>query len=828
MIRSISGVAKKILAANKMVFLSTILSIAISVALIVSMFSMAQNAENTIKDGFTKLYGTVDIFASYDQSQPFLSEVIDEIKELSTIHEIAGFIVGHLAIEQEGNGTYSVGIDNSELAKTRYKYAKDIKKGEIALNQGLLKAMNKKIGDKVMVEQREFVISEVIDDVSQSTDMPDVALIHIESYRDLLKEPVPATHVLVDVADKQSVLQVAEEIKRIDPNIQLDLLEENEEIQANMSSLKAFMIVLSIIIVLMCSLFVLSNFQIFLYNYRKQFALFRAIGAGAKQSFTLVFYQCTVMNVIGVSLGLLLSYFSNTFFQERIGQIFFDASSSMPFSLSFSATVGISAFLIIEIFMLLPAIRSSKIMPLSIVEENEKLDGSSKTKYIGYGAMILSCILFVMGYIKTYQGGTGVSFGIFSSALFILSVYMVFPFTIQNILKRFIPAARVFGRKNAVVAIKNLLPQVSKSTVIMMAISTMIVITLFGGSFYHTILKSNEEYLKKEYALDLVVTTRETSTLNLDEEFRAALSRLDSIESSVAFSNMNYLYYKSGEEQKDVDFVYIDIESMVKEGMLPQGAMELRGDVIINQTFADLYNLSVNDIIEVKGSEDSTDPTDQVDTQKGFQQKRIGMIVDELPYPGNYTGEMVWLDWADSAFQNEFTGLNKSYISTNDLEQTVNELEQLKRTYPQIKWSTLEEALSYSDEMMAQRWQLFIIVILSILGSLIFGGVNMLMNNILSKRKEYAILRTFQVEKKDLIVIILTQVLVYNFIGILLGTAVGTVMTHIIMLTENNRFANIDFSLMGWITLIIICVSILVFVPVGISLSKKKIAKEIR
>ena len=184
MIRSISGVARKILAANKMSFLSTIISIAISVALIVSMFSLAHNAENTAKDEFTKLYGTVDIFAGYDRSQPFQNkDIIDQIDGLSSIQETGTFIVGHLFVDQGNDATYSVGVDNSELSKSRYKYEEDIEKGEVALNEGLLEALHKTIGDKIIIEQREFVISESFQDLSNRyADMPDMILTAIEIF----------------------------------------------------------------------------------------------------------------------------------------------------------------------------------------------------------------------------------------------------------------------------------------------------------------------------------------------------------------------------------------------------------------------------------------------------------------------------------------------------------------------------------------------------------------------------------------------------------------------------------------------------------------------
>ena len=40
----------------------------------------------------------------------------------------------------------------------------------------------------------------------------------------------------------------------------------------------------------------MSNFEVFLYKYKSQFAIMRSMGATTKQMFKVIFIQCSVIN----------------------------------------------------------------------------------------------------------------------------------------------------------------------------------------------------------------------------------------------------------------------------------------------------------------------------------------------------------------------------------------------------------------------------------------------------------------------------------------------------------------------------------------------------
>lgn len=830
MVNSIYGISKRIIKGNKAVVISSILSIVISVALIISMFSLTRNAGNILNDELRSLYGNMDIgvYYSQDKQKQLTSNLITKIENVDAVEEVARLIVGNLHIgegESQGLGTYSVGVDNSDLSKSRYKYKSNIKEGQIILNKGLADNLGVSIGDTVIVENRTFEVVEIMNDLNESANKLDIILVNINNFRELLVSPADSTHLMVDVKDSVKAIDVAKDLKKLDKDLVLDLFEEYDDIKANITSLNTFMIVLSVIVIIMCSLFVLSNFQIFLYGYRKQFALLRAIGGSSRQAFFIVLIQCTFINAIGIVLAILVSFLSNQFLQEWIGSFFFESFKQMDYSFPFALMIGAFAFIIIEIFMLIPSIKSSNIMPLSIVTENEKLDGASKTsKNIGILSLIASTILFIIGFIKAHIGVEGIFYGLFSSILLIIGCYLLFPFIIKRLLSYLIPVFKLIIGNIAVVAIKNVLPQVKKNAVIITAISTMTIITVFGATFFNTILKNDENYLRSQYALDLVVTVRDGFTSESNNELRKELSELKSIKNSVIVSNSNILYFKAGDKLEYINYVYMDFKKMIQEKMVSNFNYNSKNGIIVTREFADKYKLAIGDKIQVKGNEGNI-RISEVDKNTGFDKLKIETIVESLE---GYQGPMIAIDWSNTKYIDEFIEVEKAYISTGNIQETINELENLKGSYPQIKWSTLEQALNTSKDILYQRWGLFIIVILSILVTLVVGALNMLSSNIASKRKEYAILRTFNVDRKGLIFTLLTQVIVYNLIGIILGLLLGVSISNILTLCENNQFASISFQLTGVITGVIIGVSCIVFIPFGIYLGKRNIAEEIK
>ncbi|WP_445668995.1 FtsX-like permease family protein [Niallia sp. FSL K6-0212] len=106
------------------------------------------------------------------------------------------------------------------------------------------------------------------------------------------------------------------------------------------------------------------------------------------------------------------------------------------------------------------------------------------------------------------------------------------------------------------------------------------------------------------------------------------------------------------------------------------------------------------------------------------------------------------------------------------------------------------------------------------------GVFSTLGNNIYSKRKEFAILRTISIDRKGIKKVILTQINLYLLIGLLLGIVAGLIFTSVILLIDSGQIS-IYYSLIIGIGVTMFLVGNSIFIPIATKLSRKKISLEL-
>lgn len=826
MITSIRGCANKLIKANKFIMISSIFSIIISVVLIVGMFMYISSAEKSMKSSIKELYGNMDISVGrssiYDEKLD--KALVNKIASISGIKEIAPVILTELPVKDKTKfNVYSVGVDDSELSKSKYKYVKNISENEVVINDVLKESLGKSQGDIIAIDGRNFKIIEVINTPKQSNNIPNMLFININTLKDILKDNGEATYLLIKLIDENKNFKVAENIKSINKSLRIDIAQQDEGIVGNIQSLKIFTIVLSVLIVIMCSLLIISNFQIFLYNYRKQFSIIRAIGGRSTQAFSIVFVQATFINVIGVVVGLIISYLSNDLIIKILKNKFSFKITDISYSLSMAALIGIIIFVMLEFFMLIPAIKSSKILPLKISEENEKTQNQGKIgKIVGKISIIISLILLVIAIIIFSFNKGNIFIGLFSAISLIIGVYSLFPYYIKNILEGIMPVFTLIGGNCAVVAIKNLISQVKRSSVIIISLSTVIIIAIFGESFLGVISRNNEEYLRNQFPLEISITDRSGLNSNLGNEFKDDLKKIRDIKSVITASNMNSVYFQGKSDVEYAGFSLVDYDGLQKEGFIPKESWDLKSSVVISKQFAKNEKLKVGDKIGISKIKNDGKSLEEVRDILKFDTFTVKHIIND----NLLANRMILIDYSNDKFLDEHTKFNVALVSSFNKENTLSGLEGLKKEYPQIKYTTFQEALDESNKILFERWSLFMIFLGAILVSLVLGIINMLINNILSKRKEYAILRTLKLEKKTLVKLILIQIVTYVLIGAFLGGILGIIISNIV--TDSFKGIYIGYKLMLSIIVLLLVISFGVSIPFGISLANKKIVDELR
>jgi putative ABC transport system permease protein len=197
-------------------------------------------------------------------------------------------------------------------------------------------------------------------------------------------------------------------------------------------------------------------------------------------------------------------------------------------------------------------------------------------------------------------------------------------------------------------------------------------------------------------------------------------------------------------------------------------------------------------------------------------------IIDKL----TVNNSDAYLDWNNTKMKNEYTVFYKAFVSTDDAGTTFEQLDSLKRQFSEARVSTFQQALERSEQNSNQRWAIFIAVIIVLLISVMLAVFNTLFNNIHSRRKEFAILRVINLTKGGIMQVILTHVILYLFIGLLLGTFLGLLLIFALNFIDPVS-VHFDYRFISFIMITMLIMALIIFVPLGYRLGKRNIILEL-
>lgn len=818
MIRSIKAIPFRFLRSNKIITFSSIFSIMLSICLILSMFNLTTSARKSLEQENIKKYGAVDIIVSYnaDLSKSIDQSLISKISSIPNIKEVSKVLQSVLKLSDRD--VMTLGIDNGYIMKSKYKYTKDIGENDILISETLAQSMKFKVGDNIKLNNHNYRIVEILNYSIGDKALPEIMLMNRQTLKKIISSNIEATSVMIKTKDRKLNSEIIDQIKQIDRDINTDIAENDPFSLENIQALNAFIKVLAVLVLVMSGLFILGSFQTFLYNYRGQFAVIRSIGGSAEQAFYIVLVQCTFINIIGVVMGILSAYVTNNYLFSTFNKVFLLDNINNEFSISAALYVAIVSFLILELLMIGPALKSKRILPLNITNKNEKLDYGNKkpdkTIVNLLGGAAISIILY--GFLM----GNDISFGAIGMLIVISLVYLVFPYYSKKLLNLLLIPLKYLGGNESYVAIKNLIPQVKKNTVVILSISTMAIIASFGGSAFNSIKGTNEQICRDEYISNIIVTSKNGVNTMLAHELKQDIDKLKDVRSSSILSYNDSLAFtnKKG-SQKYLNYIMADVKELQQEGLIPKFNDGIIDKIILSKNFATENDIKVGDEIAVSKYIHGISQGGGID----YGKLQVVAIMDKSALSDSHA----IIDWQNERFISSYNRLYKFLIFTNNEKGVLAELPSINDKYQELQWKTLNQALKEIDKFVIQRWSIFLIALFLIIVSVVLGVFNSLINNINSKRKEYAILRTLRISKKGLVKVIMTQVLVFILVGEIMGLILGNMFYLVIALMEPNSYFKFNIMMNVYVLLAMILLAIIIFVPLSISLARRKISSEL-
>jgi putative ABC transport system permease protein len=100
------------------------------------------------------------------------------------------------------------------------------------LNKDLAEALNVKAGDRVLIENKPYTVKEVLNDLDATGVALDMLILSRSTVQQLMYEKTSvkneATYILVKAKEDTDVLTLVHHIRQIDPDLRIDVAEENE------------------------------------------------------------------------------------------------------------------------------------------------------------------------------------------------------------------------------------------------------------------------------------------------------------------------------------------------------------------------------------------------------------------------------------------------------------------------------------------------------------------------------------------------------------------------------------------------------------------------
>lgn len=797
--------------------LMSISIITISICLVMTMTVYIWNANSQMKADIQALYGEMDLMVGYnpDQAKLLTTQQVEDFSTLAGVTQVSSISLAHTTVEQEKNIVfYTVGVENDDLVKSRYHFEVNLGPKDAILSENVARIFNKRVGDSIHIQSENFIVQEILPTI-KGTDSPNIILLSNDIVKKWMNNSQPQTAGIFTLikTDEGRAKVVGAEIKQLDKTLRVDIMNDYDLIKTNLQSLMVFMIVLSVFILLISSVLLLSTFQLLFYKMKEQLMILRALGASVQQVGRIVKLQLSLIISFGVMLGTTMSLLVIKIWLPQLISLLHlpDARTELP--IVFVLVIALSSLLILQALTQWQVAKSSRLLPLQIASDNENLQ-LRWTKWKTIMVSIISVIAFLLFWQAQLVGtgsGQGALFILIGSLLVCGILLLLIPYLFKAILYIALkPIRKVLG-KEAYLACQQLMPQVRKNMPIVLSIIGLMVILTFGSSLMKTLQHNELAYTESQYDTAIKIKN-ELDDPTLTPTILQEIEALPSVQYAYAQGNNTYIALQLGQKWLPENYTTINIEKLVQMGKLSKIEGNLQDGLIVTQSFAHHHHLSVGDRVTIG----SYDFDAQQDRPTGELQ-----IIGIIDAPIHHADLIV--DWSSFLTARDYTIIEDIMVETANPDKALADLAFLKERWPALKFTDKATMIEQSNEMLFQRWSLFVGVFVILIAATCLGVLQTLLHTIYTKRSDYAIQRLIGLSPNGLMKLILTQVLSFVLYGLTVGTFIGLVLTTMLGFIEKVSY---DFLTLGITSIAFLAATLIVFALQGYWISRKKLAHE--
>jgi|GEM_PF-2324053 len=161
-----------------------------------------------------------------------------------------------------------------------------------------------------------------------------------------------------------------------------------------------YILVMSILLLMLTSYLISSNFEIFKHHYQRQLAIMRTIGASKKHIFKIIWSMTLFINLIGTIGGWTLAWLAYSYSNKWIANLFNLKLLDGAFNYKMSFIMLAGCFIVLQVFMLIPAYKHAQILPIAAMKEtyipSHHHSQPSKAEKVLLGISVICLLLYVV------------------------------------------------------------------------------------------------------------------------------------------------------------------------------------------------------------------------------------------------------------------------------------------------------------------------------------------------------------------------------------------------------------------------------------------------
>lgn len=766
----------------------TILGIAFGVALIFGVSTTKTSTLHSFIGLIDNLGGKSELIVNNTSSTGFKRNIAYKISRVEGVKEaVPSISTGvFLLVNDKKESLEFLGVDplvdkrirKYDLASGRY--LKNTDESALLLNADFAKQKNLNINDEVQLIGSKGLEKFKIVGLLKSTGVGQAArgfvtVSTIAAGQKLLSFKEKVNKVDVITTNKNEVGKVGRRLeKALGSGYEAKRpFSRGKSISSSLDFLIASFNFFSFIVLMAGGFLILNTLRMSVQERQGQIGTLRALGSSRAQILGMVLLESLTVGIAGVSLGIVLGWFISFSMIGAFVAIYQTNVIEVTFSVKTMISSVVIGLVVSTLAGLLPAIRASRISPISSITQSKRAHLSWFEKnggLLGVVMLIIAGLIYLRS--STTDSFTLAGLLVFSSAIFIAPLFVsIGSFILQ-------PVFKIAGTEG-IMAIRNFVRTKSRSQAAVAAIMSSLVLTLMIGELGLSQDRVINRFVDQIFYYDLVLGNTPYSLIDINKYPPLPKSIIEDVKDVKGVGPVHYAKFlpvKVGNKRYYGTFVSGRPKGMnqFREGNPYKAFKDInKGDyVIIATTVSSNLKKHKGDFLRVK-------------TSKGWRNFKIsGTYVDlanngESITLGRYSLKKYFGEEGIDLIE---LSAKKGYQVSSLQQRLIENIGKPRGILVSLASKQRDDILKVGEQFSAAQRSL---IVLAIMVSTL-GIINILVMNVMERRREIGILRAVGLVKGQLRKTVVLEALAIGLVGTMLGIVFGLVMARTLIFMANN------------------------------------------